>query len=138
MKVIYQLENAASTPYTRRHCNEGDGEGLGGTSQEDEVRDVGLADMARGFEAVDRHENDAEFFGRERVADGDALVDNDGARGLQLFDGGAGRVARRLDCSFDDLDQHPISHTPEPASSSLAVDAPILTPSSMMTCAYAL
>ena len=80
--------------------DEGDAEGLAGAGEEDEVCDVGLADVAGAFEAVDGEEVDAEFDGRLGVADGGAFVQDDAAVGFEELDYGAGTVAGGLD-DFD-------------------------------------
>jgi hypothetical protein len=79
--------------------DEGNGQDLAGAVEQDEVGDVGLADVAGAFEAVDGQEVDAELDGAEGVPDGGALVQDDAGRlgFLEHLDDGAGRVAGRLD-----------------------------------------
>lgn len=72
-------------------------ERLARAGQEDEVGDVGLADVAGALEAVDAQKVDAELDGALGVADGGALVQDDAAGLFQLGDDGAGAVAGRLD-----------------------------------------
>lgn len=77
--------------------DEGRLERLPRAAQQDEVCNVALADVARALEAVDAEEVDAQLDGALGVADGGALVQDGDARGLELADDGAGRVAGRLD-----------------------------------------
>lgn len=72
-------------------------EGLAGAGEEDEVCNVGLADVAGALEAVDGEEVDAELDGGDGVTDGGALVEDGDAGALELGDDGAGGVASRLD-----------------------------------------
>ena len=80
--------------------DEGNAEALARPAQEDEVRDVVLADVAGALEPVDREEVDAEFDGGLGVADRRALVQDDRVVLLEHLDYGAGRVAG----GFDDAD----------------------------------
>lgn len=84
-----------STRSDKRHA-----EFLARTAQKDEVGDIVLTDMTGTLEAVDREEVHAELDGGLSVADGRALVQDDGAGLLQLGDDGARIVAS----SLDDLD----------------------------------
>ena len=68
-------------------------EALPGAGQQDEVRDVRLADVAGALEAVDGEEVDAELRGAQRVPDRGAFVQDHAAGGLQLPDHGARTVA---------------------------------------------
>ena len=81
-------------------CDEGYVEGLARAGQEDEVGDVGLADVAGALEPVDGEEVDAEFDGGDGVADGGALVQDYAVGFFQLGDHGSGAVAG----GFDDGD----------------------------------
>ena len=84
--------------------DEGDGEGLAGSGEEDEVGDVGFADVAGTFEAVDREEVNAEFDGGLRVADRRAFVEDDDVGGFEHFDDRARGVAgcfHSTDAFFD-------------------------------------
>lgn len=74
-------------------------EGLACAAQEDEVGEVALADMASALEAVDGEEVDAELNGALGMADGGALMQDEGADGLELLDDGARAVAGGLDDS---------------------------------------
>lgn len=76
------------------------GDVLARPTEEDEVGDVGFADVARALEAVDGEEVDAELGGGFRVADRRALVEHRAPRLLEHLDDGAGAVA----CGFDDAD----------------------------------
>jgi hypothetical protein len=69
---------------------------LASAREEDEVRDIALANMASAFEAVDREEIYAEFDRAQRVSDGRTLVQNDTGRVgfFQLLDDRARAVAR--------------------------------------------
>lgn len=69
-------------------------------AEEDEVRDVGFADVTRALEAVDGEEVDAQANGGLGVADGGAFMQDGAACGFELFDYGAGAVAG----CFDDAD----------------------------------
>lgn len=80
--------------------NEGNLEGLTSPTQQDEVGDVALANVAGALEAVDGEEIDAELDGALGVADGGTLVEDDDAGFLELLDHRAGGVA----CRLDDLD----------------------------------
>lgn len=80
--------------------DERDLEGLARAAQEDEVGEIALADVAGALEAVDGEEVDAELDGALGVADGGALMQDEGADSLELLDDGAGAVAGGL----DDLD----------------------------------
>lgn len=77
--------------------NEGDLEGLTGSTQQNEVGDVALANVAGTLEAVNGQEVDAELNGALGMANGSALVEDNDAGLLQLLDDRAGRVACRLD-----------------------------------------
>ena len=75
-------------------------ERLARSAQQDEVRDVGFADVARALEAVDGEEVDAEVDGGLRVSDGGAFVQDGAVGGFELLNDWAGAVAG----SFDDRD----------------------------------
>lgn len=81
-------------------CDKGDFQRLSRSAQEDEIRNIAFADVARAFEAVDGEEVDAEFDGGLGVSDRGAFVQDGAAGGFQLFDYRAGTVA----CCFDDAD----------------------------------
>ena len=80
--------------------DEGHCERLPRSAQEDEVRDIRFADVARAFEAVDREEIDAEFDCGLRVPDGGAFVQDGAVGGFELLDDWARAVAG----GFDDRD----------------------------------
>ncbi|KAJ6259128.1 LOW QUALITY PROTEIN: Tankyrase-1 [Drechslerella dactyloides] len=69
-------------------------------AEEDEVCDVGFADVAGALKAVDGEEVDAELLGRERVADGCAFVQDFDVGFFELADY-RGRVVAG---GFDDFD----------------------------------
>ena len=80
--------------------DEGDGEALTRAAQQDEVRDVALADVAGAFEAVDGEEVDAQFGGGLRVSNRRAFVEDGAVGGFEELDYGTRAVAR----GFDDFD----------------------------------
>ena len=80
--------------------DEGHCERLPRPAQEDEVRDIRFADVARAFEAVDREEIHTEFDGGLRVPNGGAFVEDGAVGGFELLDDWARAVAG----GFDDRD----------------------------------
>ena len=81
-------------------CNKRHLQTLPRAREQDEVRDVALADVARALEAVDGEEVDAEFDRGDGVPDGGALVQDGAAGGFEHLDDRTGAVAGGL----DDLD----------------------------------
>lgn len=81
-------------------CNKGDIDLLPRTAQEDEIREVVLAHVARALEAVDGQEIHAQSLRGFCVADGGAFVEDDDVGLFQLLDYGARTVAG----CFDDFD----------------------------------
>ena len=71
-----------------------------GAAEEDEVRDIALADVPSAFESIDGQEVDPEFYSGLRVPDGGAFVDDDAAGVFELLDD----RARGVSGGFDDAD----------------------------------
>lgn len=86
--------------------DEGHGQGLSRAGQQDEVRDVGLADVAGAFEAVDGEVVDAQADGGLRVSDRGAFVEDLAVGGFELLDYRAGGVAGCFDDADPLVDHH--------------------------------
>jgi hypothetical protein len=68
------------------------------TPQENEVCDVCLANVTRGFKGVDGVEIDTKFLRRQRVPDCRTFVDNDYAYCLEHFNDFTRAIAYCFDC----------------------------------------
>lgn len=72
-----------------------------GAPEEDDVGEVGFADVAGAFETVDGEEVDAELLGGEGVPDGGAFVQDGDVGGFEHFDDWTGGVAGRFNWMVD-------------------------------------